>query len=89
MKVALPLSVEAQMAQWKGTYGYVENVARADSQASRSNVLAVTDSRAKHRIYNIAEPTVLSQADFIRVWLKHLFDAFYNANETLTFRQEL
>jgi len=61
MKVALPLSVEAQMAQWKGTYGYVENVVRTRKRAE-SNVLAVTDSRAKHRIYNIAEPTVLSQA---------------------------
>jgi len=60
-EVALPLSVEAQMAQWKGTYGYVENVARF-TKASREQPLAVTDSRAKHRIYNIAEPTVLSQA---------------------------
>jgi len=58
-------------------HGYVENVACGLLKEPKT----VTDSRAKHRIYNIAEPTVLSQADFIRVWLKHLFDAFYNDDE--------
>ncbi len=36
------------IAQWRGPYGYVENVAEAIA-------LAVTDERAANRIYNIAE----------------------------------
>jgi nucleoside-diphosphate-sugar epimerase len=51
--------LEAQLAHWQGSYGYVENVAHAIA-------LAVTDPRAAHRIYNVSEPTALSQADFIR-----------------------
>lgn len=51
--------LEAQMAHWQGTYGYVENVAQAIA-------LAVTNSNAAVRIYNVAEPTARSPADFIR-----------------------
>lgn len=51
--------LEEQIACWQGSYGYVENVAHAI-------VLAVINPRAAQRIYNIAEPTVLSQGDFIR-----------------------
>lgn len=51
--------LEEQIAHWQGSYGYVENVAHAIA-------LAVTDAKAAHRIYNIAEPTAQSQSDFIR-----------------------
>jgi nucleoside-diphosphate-sugar epimerase len=51
--------LEAQIAHWQGSYGYVENVAHAIA-------LAVTDERARHRIYNVSEPNALSQGDFIR-----------------------
>jgi nucleoside-diphosphate-sugar epimerase len=51
--------LESQIARWQGSYGYVENVAHAIA-------LAITDARAKHRIYNVAEQTALSQGDFIR-----------------------
>jgi nucleoside-diphosphate-sugar epimerase len=45
-------------AQWRGSYGYVENVAAAIA-------LAVTDDRATNRIYNVSERAVLSQAELI------------------------
>lgn len=51
--------LEEQIAHWQGSYGYVENVAHAIA-------LAVTDAKAAHRIYNVAERIALSQADFIR-----------------------
>ncbi|NKB18827.1 MAG: hypothetical protein HC770_13815 [Pseudanabaena sp. CRU_2_10] len=51
--------LEEQIAHWQSSYGYVENIAYAIA-------LAVTDSRAQHRIYNVAESTALSQGDFIR-----------------------
>jgi nucleoside-diphosphate-sugar epimerase len=51
--------LESQIANWQGSYGYVENVAHAIA-------LAVTDERARHRIYNVSEPNALSQGDFIR-----------------------
>lgn len=51
--------LEEQMAHWQGSYGYVENVAHAI-------VLAVTNAKAAHRIYNVAELSAQSQADFIR-----------------------
>jgi nucleoside-diphosphate-sugar epimerase len=51
--------LEEKMADWRGSYGYVENVAYAIA-------LAATEARAAHRIYNVAEPSAISQADFIR-----------------------
>ena len=51
--------LEAGIAQWRGSYGYVENVARAIA-------LAVTDVRAAGRTYNISDSWTPSQADFIR-----------------------
>lgn len=51
--------LEVGMAQWRGSYGYVENVASAIS-------LAITDPRAASRTYNISEYSPLSEADFIR-----------------------
>jgi nucleoside-diphosphate-sugar epimerase len=46
-------------ANWRGCYGYVENVAAAI-------VLAIVDERAKHRIYNVSESFSRSQAELIR-----------------------
>ena len=51
--------LEANMATWQGSYGYVENVATAIA-------LAVVSEQAAGHIYNIAEPDSLSEADFIR-----------------------
>lgn len=51
--------LEEQIAHWQGSYGYVENVAHAIA-------LAVTNAKAGQRIYNVAELTAISQADFIR-----------------------
>lgn len=45
-------------AQWRSTYGYVENVADAI-------VLAVTNERAAGRIYNVAQPESLSMAEWV------------------------
>lgn len=49
--IVLPESI----AQWRSSYGYVKNVAHAIA-------LAVCDSRASDRIYNVADLEVLSEA---------------------------
>jgi nucleoside-diphosphate-sugar epimerase len=46
-------------ARWRWSRGYVENVAAAIA-------LAVGDRRAAGRTYNVAAPTALSEADWIR-----------------------
>jgi len=46
-------------ARWRGARGYVENVAAAIA-------LAATDLRAAGRVYNVAEPEPLSEADWVR-----------------------
>lgn len=46
------------LAQWRGSYGYVENVAYGIT-------LAVTDQRATGRIYHVADAQVLSEAERI------------------------
>jgi nucleoside-diphosphate-sugar epimerase len=43
-------------ASWRGTWGYVENVAAAIA-------LAVTDNRAAGRIYNVGEASAVSMAE--------------------------
>jgi len=48
--------LEECVANWRWAHGYVENVADAIA-------LAVTDERASGRIYNVAEPFVLSLAE--------------------------
>jgi nucleoside-diphosphate-sugar epimerase len=54
---AIPL--EQPAAQWRGPWGYVEDVAQA-------LVLAVTTEASAGRIYNVAEPDHRSMAEFIR-----------------------
>jgi nucleoside-diphosphate-sugar epimerase len=44
------------LAQWRGSYGYVKNVAYAIA-------LAVTNERAKGRIYHVADAEVLTEAE--------------------------
>jgi nucleoside-diphosphate-sugar epimerase len=51
--------VSEDLARWRTSRGYVENVAHAIA-------LAVTDDHAKNRIYNVAEPDDFSEADWIR-----------------------
>jgi nucleoside-diphosphate-sugar epimerase len=51
--------LDEREARWRWTHGYVENVADAIT-------LAVTDSRASGRIYNVGEPFALSRAERIR-----------------------
>jgi nucleoside-diphosphate-sugar epimerase len=51
--------LDEREARWRWTHGYVENVAAAIT-------LAVTDSRASGRIYNVGEPFALSRAERIR-----------------------
>ena len=46
------------VAQWRSSYGYVENVAAAIA-------LAATHERAKTRIYNIADLKVFAEAEWI------------------------
>jgi nucleoside-diphosphate-sugar epimerase len=46
-------------AQWRWSRGYVENVAAAIT-------LAVTDDRTAGRIYNVAEPQALCEAEWVR-----------------------
>ncbi|MBW4632920.1 MAG: NAD-dependent epimerase/dehydratase family protein [Iphinoe sp. HA4291-MV1] len=50
--------LEESIAQWRGSYGYVENVAYAIA-------LAICDERAKDRIYHVAETEVFSEAERI------------------------
>lgn len=47
-------------AQWRGARGYVENVAAAIA-------LALTDDRAAGRIYNVADPETVSEAEWVRL----------------------
>ncbi|MCG8364102.1 MAG: NAD-dependent epimerase/dehydratase family protein [Pseudanabaenales cyanobacterium] len=51
--------LEETYAQWRGSYGYVENVAAAIA-------LAITDERATGRIYNVAAPSSPTEADWIK-----------------------
>ncbi len=51
--------VEERIADWRWTRGHVENVAAAIA-------LAVTDERAKDRVYNVGEPDALSYAEWVR-----------------------
>lgn len=51
--------LEEGMAHWRWTRGYVENVATAIA-------LAVTDERARGRIYNVGEETALSTSEWIQ-----------------------
>ncbi len=46
------------IAKWRGSYGYVENIGYAIA-------LAVTNQRAKNRIYHVAEPETLSEEERI------------------------
>lgn len=48
--------LEESVAQWRGSYGYVENVAAAIA-------LAVTNERAKGRIYHVADLEVVCEAE--------------------------
>ena len=51
--------LEEQLAGWRWTRGYVENVADAVA-------LAVTDERAAGRVYNAGDPDTLTQAEWVR-----------------------
>ncbi len=50
---------EAQAAAWRGSRGYVDNVARAIA-------LAATGPAAAGRIYNVAEPEACTEAEWVR-----------------------
>jgi len=50
--------LEESIARWRGSYGYVENVAYGIA-------LATSDHRAMNRIYNVADLEVLSEAERI------------------------
>jgi nucleoside-diphosphate-sugar epimerase len=50
--------LEESIAEWRGSYGYVENVAYAIA-------LAICDQRAKGRIYHVADAEVFSEAERI------------------------
>ncbi|SRR5579884_935569 len=47
-------------ARWRWTYGYIDNIAAAIA-------LAVTDERARGRIYNVGEETALSMEERVRL----------------------
>ena len=51
------ISLEEQVARWRWSRGYAENVAWA-------TVLAVTQEQARNRIYNVAEPEGLSYLEW-------------------------
>ena len=54
---AIPL--EESYARWRWTRGYVDNVAAAIA-------LTVVDDRAAGRVYNVGEPDVLTEAEWVR-----------------------
>ena len=51
--------LDEQVARWRWTRGYVENVAAAIA-------LAVTDERASGRVYNVGEAQALTETDWVR-----------------------
>ncbi len=51
--------LDAGIAQWRWTRGYVENVAAAIA-------LALTDERSAGRIYNVGEAEALTEAEWVR-----------------------
>ncbi len=51
--------LDAQIARWRWTRGYVDNVAVAIA-------LAVTDERASGRVYNVGEEHALTEAEWVR-----------------------
>jgi nucleoside-diphosphate-sugar epimerase len=51
--------LDEQIARWRWTRGYVDNVAIAIA-------LAVTDERAIGRVYNVGEEQALTEADWVR-----------------------
>jgi nucleoside-diphosphate-sugar epimerase len=51
--------LQEEQAQWRGARGYVENIAEAITRV-------VTDERAAGRIYHVAEPEVLAEAEWVR-----------------------
>jgi nucleoside-diphosphate-sugar epimerase len=53
------IQLENDFANWRWTRGYVENVADAI-------VLAISDERAKNRIYNIGEPEALTETEWVK-----------------------
>lgn len=52
------ITLDARLAEWHASRGYVGNVGAAIA-------LSVTDDRARGRIYNVAEPDALSEAEWI------------------------
>lgn len=51
--------IENELAKWRWTRGYVENVADAIA-------LAVTDERAANQIYNVGEPESITQKEWVQ-----------------------
>jgi nucleoside-diphosphate-sugar epimerase len=51
--------LDERAAKWRGARGYVENVATAIA-------LAVVKDGARQRVYNIAEPEALAEAEWVR-----------------------
>jgi nucleoside-diphosphate-sugar epimerase len=51
--------MDESLAGWRGSRGYVENIAAAI-------VLALIDERAAGRIYNVAEPEPLKEVEWVR-----------------------
>ncbi len=51
--------LEQDLAGWRWTKGYIENVAEAI-------VLAVTDDRAKYKIYNVGETETLTETEWVK-----------------------
>jgi len=53
------IALDEQIARWRWTRGYVENVAVAIA-------LAVIDERAVSRVYNVGEEQALTEANWVR-----------------------
>lgn len=51
--------LKEELARWRWTRGYVENIADAIA-------LATTDERAQGRIYNLGEPDTLTESQWVR-----------------------
>ena len=51
--------LKEELARWRWTRGYVENIADAIA-------LATTDERARGRIYNLGEPHTLKESEWVR-----------------------
>jgi nucleoside-diphosphate-sugar epimerase len=72
-----PVRIAPELARWRWTRGYVENVAAAV-------VLAVLDDRSRGRVYNVGEAPALTEEQ----WIREIGRAVGRIGDAVSFRGE-